>query len=73
MGKYNLHHRWDRLLLNTPVFKIKRHAQAIGHAQNTQPNSPTMLSQPNTPMEFFTGSMEYAQRTPFSEHVHRTS
>ena len=45
------------------------HAQAIVHAQNTQPNSPTPLnqpnnpiplSQPNTPMQFFTGSMEHA-------------
>ena len=61
--------------------KIKRHVQAIGHAQNTQPNSPTPLNQPNTPyhyatqhpMKFFTGSMEHAQRTPLSEHAHRTS
>ena len=50
--------------------------QAIGHAQNIQPNYPTTsnqpntpipLSQPNTPMQFFTGSMEHAQRTPLSE------
>ena len=39
IGKFNLHHIWDRVLLNTPGLKIKRHAQAIGHAQNTQPNS----------------------------------
>ena len=51
-------------------------------AQNTQPNSPTPLNQPNnpiplsqhnTPMQLFTGPMEHAQRTPLSEHVHRTS
>ena len=38
--RYNLHHIWDRVLLNIPGLKIKRHVQAIGHAQNTQPNSP---------------------------------
>ena len=63
-GKFNLHHIWDRVLLNTPGFKIKRHEQHIGHAQSTQPN---------TPMHIFTGSMEHAQRTPLSEHAHRTS
>ena len=40
IGKLNLHHMWDRVLLNTPGLKIKWLAQAIGHAQNTQPNSP---------------------------------
>ena len=64
IGKFNLHHIWDRVLLNTPGLKIKRHAHAIGHAQSTQHN---------TPMQFFTGSMEHAQRTPLSEHAHRTS
>ena len=49
IGKYSLHHIWNRVLLNTPGLKIKRHAQAIGYAQNTQPNSPTPLNQPNTP------------------------
>ena len=58
IGKFNLHHIWDRVLLNTPGLKIKRHAQDIGHDQSTQPN---------TPMQFFTGSMEHAQRTPLSE------
>ena len=54
----------DRVLLNTPGLKIKRHAQDIGHAQSTQPK---------IPMHIFTGSMEHAERTPLSEHVHRTS
>ena len=31
---------WDRVLLNNPGLKIKRQVQAIGHAQNMQPNSP---------------------------------
>ena len=64
IGKFNLHHIWDRVLLNTPGLKIKRHVQDIGHALSTQPN---------TPMHFFTGSMEHAQRTPLSEHACRTS
>ena len=57
IGMFNLDHIWDRVLLNTPGLKIKRHAQDIGHAQSTQPN---------TPMQFFTGSMEHAQRIPLS-------
>ena len=82
IAKFNLHYIWDRVLLNTPGFKTKGHVQAIGHAQNTQPNSftplnqpntPILLSQPNTPMQFLTGSMQHAQRTPLSEHVHKTS
>ena len=70
---------WDGVLFNTLSLKIKRHAQAIGHAQNTQsnfptplnqPNTPIPISQPNTPMQFFTGSMEHAQRTPLlSMHI----
>ena len=51
IGKFNLHYIWDRVLLNTPGLKIKRHAQDIGHAQCTQPN---------TPMQFFTGTVEHA-------------
>ena len=51
IGKYNLHHIWDRFLLNTHGPKIKRHVQAIGHAQNTQPISPAPLNQPNTPIQ----------------------
>ena len=78
----NLHHMWDRVLLNTPGLKIKALVQAIGHGQNTQPNSPLSFNQPNTtvllgppstPMQFFTCSMVHAQRTPLSEHAHRTS
>ena len=81
IGKFNLHILWNRVLLNTPGLKIKRHVHGIGHAQNTQyispapinqPNTPISLSQPNTPMQFFTGSMEHTQRTPLSEHAHRT-
>ena len=45
IGKFNLHHIWDRVLLNTPGLKIKRHVQNIGHAQSTQPNTPCTFSQ----------------------------
>ena len=38
------------VLLNTPGLKIKGHVEAIGHAQSTQPNTPTLLNQPNMPI-----------------------
>ena len=63
IGKFNLHHIWDRVLLNIPWLKINRHVKGtppIGHAQSTQPN---------TPMHIFTGSMEHAQRTTLSMHI----
>ena len=60
VGRFNLLHIWDRVLLNTPGLKIKRHVLDIEHVQSTQPS---------TPMQFFTGSMEHAQRTPLSEHM----
>ena len=64
IGKFNLHHIFERVLLNTFGLKIKRHAHDTGHGQSTQPNSL---------MQFFTGSMEHAQRTPLFDHAHRTS
>ena len=64
IDKFNLNHIWDGVLLNTTGLKIKRHLQDIGHAQSTQPN---------TKMQFFTGSMDHDQRTSLSEHMHRTS
>ena len=44
IGKYNLHHIWDRVLLNTPDLKInssKRHAHRTcirGHTQSIPTN-----------------------------------
>ena len=35
IGNFNLHHIWDRVLLNTPRLKTKRHVQAVGHDQST--------------------------------------
>ena len=66
IGKLNLHHIWDRVLLNTPVLKINGHVQSTPHWACSVP-------QPNTTMHIFTGSMEHAQTTPWSEHAHRTS
>ena len=68
IGKFYLPHIWDKVLLHTPGLTLKRHAQAIGHANYntsllTQPNLPTHLGQHNSPTQFFTGS----------EHTHRTS
>ena len=57
-----LQHIWIKVLLNTPWLKIKRNAHDIGHDQSTQPN---------TPMQFFTGSMKHVQRTSLSKHGYR--
>ena len=37
IGKFNLPHMWDRVWLNTPGLNLKRHAQAIGHANSKTP------------------------------------
>ena len=49
IGKFNLPHIWDRVLLNTPGLTLKRHAQAVGHANSNQHNTATQLNQPNVP------------------------
>ena len=38
IGKFNLPHIWDRVLLNTPGLTLKRHAQAVGHANSNSPH-----------------------------------
>ena len=52
IGKFNLLHIWDRILLNTPSLTLKRHVQAVGHANSNQPNTPTYLNQPNISIQF---------------------
>ena len=52
----------------TPGLTLERHVQAVGHANSNQPNLnqpniPTHLCQPISPMQFFTSS----------EHAHKTS
>ena len=40
IGKFNLPHTWERVLLNTPSLTLKRHVQAVGHANSNLPNTP---------------------------------
>ena len=47
IGKFNLPHIWDRILLNTPDLILKRHVPVVGNANSSQPNIPTHLNQPN--------------------------
>ena len=37
IGKFNLPYIWDRILLNIPGLNLKRHAQAVGHANSNTP------------------------------------
>ena len=41
IGKFNLPHIQDRVLLNTAGLNLKRHAQAVGHAKSNTPINPT--------------------------------
>ena len=41
IGKFNLPHIRDRVLLKTPGLNLKRHAQAVGHVNSN--NSNTLL------------------------------
>ena len=50
-----------RVICSYPTLKV--YVYDIGHVQSTQPN---------IPKQFFTGSLEHAQRMPLSKHVHRT-
>ena len=40
IGKFNLPHIWDRILLKTPGLNLKRHVQVVGHANNNNSNTP---------------------------------
>ena len=37
IGKFNLPHIWDRVLLNTPGLTLKRHVEAVWHDNSTPP------------------------------------
>ena len=39
IGKFNLPHIWDKVLLITLGLTLKRHVQAVGHAKSNQPNT----------------------------------
>ena len=43
IGKFNLHHIWDRVLLSTPGLNLKRHAQAVGHVNSNNSNTPYQM------------------------------
>ena len=40
IGKCNLPHIWDRVLLNTPCLNLKRHVQVFGHVNPNNSNTP---------------------------------
>ena len=72
IGKFNLPHIWDRVLLNTPSLEIKKYVHNVGHAQ---PNTPTHLNQPNTPIQFsqLNSPMEFLQVLSMCVEPHRTN
>ena len=41
IGKFNLPHIWDRVLLNTPGLNLKRHVHAVGHVNSNNSKPPT--------------------------------
>ena len=40
IGKFNLPHIWDRVLLKTHGLNLKRYAQAVGHVNSNNSNTP---------------------------------
>ena len=40
IGKFNLPHTWDRVLLRTPGLNLKRHPQEVGHFNSNNSNTP---------------------------------
>ena len=49
IGKFNLPHIWDRVLVNTPCLTLKMYVLVVGNANSSQPNIPTHLNQPSIP------------------------
>ena len=47
IGKFNLPHIWDRVLLNTPGLTLKRHALSVEHANPNTPIQSTQLPPKN--------------------------
>ena len=44
IGKFNLPHIWDRVLLNTSGLNLKRHLQAVEHVNSNTPIKSSQLS-----------------------------
>ena len=42
IGKFNLPHIWDRVLLNTPGLKVKRHVHTVGHVNSNSSTPPVV-------------------------------
>ena len=43
IGKFNLSHIWDRVLLNTPGLNLERHAHAVGHVNSNNSITPCII------------------------------
>ena len=43
IGKFNLPHIWDRVLLNTPGLKLKWHVHTVGHVNSNNSNTPNVV------------------------------
>ena len=67
VGKYNLHHVWDRVLFNTPDLKINNDN---GHANKTSFSGHAQSIPTNRHVHRTTGHIGHALN---SEHAHRTS
>ena len=67
VGKYNLHHIWDKVLFNTPDLKI---SNDNGHAHRTSFSGHAQSIPTNRHSHRTIGHTGHAQT---SEHVHRTS
>ena len=70
VGKYNLHHIWDRVLFSTPKLRINKHN---GHAHRTLISGHAQTLPPNRHLHRTIEHLGHAQRTPPSEHMHRTA
>ena len=72
IGKFNLPHIWDRVLLNTPGLNLKRHAQTNGHVNNNNYSNTSLLITPIAPKVLIM-STSISHLLGGSEHVYRTS
>ena len=70
VDKYNLHHIWDRVLFSIPEHRINNDN---GHAHRTPISGHAQSLPPNRHAHRIIEHPMYVQRTPISEHAHRTS
>ena len=72
IGKFNLPHMWDRVLLNMPGLNLKRHVQTNGYVNNNNYSNTLPSNNPNCPQSF--NNVHFPSHIlGGSEHVHRTS